>query len=394
MNTVNIIVKYQEEKNSLNRENAIIDVLIIGGGLAGLSSAIHLSKYKLNVLVIEKNSYPKHKVCGEYISNEVLPYLRFLEFNPFELGAKQIDKFELTTAKNKLVKADLPLGGFGISRYTLDEALAKKARENGVVILQDSVTDVQFKNDLFSITTKKKKVLTSKLVIGAYGKRSNIDLKLNRKFIKNEAPYLAVKVHLKGDFSENLVALHNFKGGYCGLSKVENGAINACYIAEYSAFKKYKNIEEFQEQVVYKNKVLKNIYENSISLFDKPITISQISFSSKNPVENHMIMCGDTAGMIHPLCGNGMSMAIRSAQMASQLIIPFMKGEMNRLSLERQYTKNWNKEFKGRLKTGHMVASLFRMNGFSEIVMLGLKQFPKLLPKIIKHTHGKPLLAK
>ena len=106
---------------------APFNVIIIGGGLAGLSSAIHLSKENIRVLVIEKNAYPKHKVCGEYISNEVLPYLKFLEIDVFELGAQKINKFELSTPKNKLIKARLPLGGFGISRYTLDNALAKKA---------------------------------------------------------------------------------------------------------------------------------------------------------------------------------------------------------------------------------------------------------------------------
>ena len=89
----------------------IFDVIIVGGGLAGLSSAIHLSKYNLNVLVIEKNNYPKHKVCGEYISNEVLPYLEYLGIEVFDLGAQKINKFELSTYRNKILKSDLTLGG-------------------------------------------------------------------------------------------------------------------------------------------------------------------------------------------------------------------------------------------------------------------------------------------
>jgi len=377
----------------LKNNDTFKDVVIVGGGLAGLVSAIHLSKNGINVLLIEKNSYPKHKVCGEYISNEVLPYLQSLGFDPLQLGAKQIDKFQLTTPKNKSINANLPLGGFGISRYILDQALAEKAVDNGVIIVQDTVTNIQFLKDVFTVSTKTETVYKAKLVIGAYGKRSAIDVKLKRKFIKNDSPFLAVKAHLKGDFPDDLVALHNFKGGYCGVSKVENNVINACYITDYEAFKKYKNIEEFQEQVVYKNTALKTIFENSSMIFEKPITISQISFSSKKPVENHILMCGDTAGMIHPLCGNGMSMAIRSAQMASQLILRFNNKEISRDDLETQYKKVWNNEFKKRLKTGHIVASLFRMNGFSEMVMMGMKQFPKLLPKIIKQTHGKPLLA-
>ena len=96
------------------------DVIIIGGGLAGLTSAIHISKLNFSVLLIEKNDYPKHKVCGEYVSNEVLPYLKHLGFNPFEFGAKRISKFQLTTHNNKSIDAKLPLGGFGISRYEFD----------------------------------------------------------------------------------------------------------------------------------------------------------------------------------------------------------------------------------------------------------------------------------
>lgn len=75
------------------------DVIIIGGGLAGLTSSIHIAKNNFSVLLIEKNSYPKHKVCGEYVSNEVLPYLEYLGFDPFEFGAKRITNFELTTHK-------------------------------------------------------------------------------------------------------------------------------------------------------------------------------------------------------------------------------------------------------------------------------------------------------
>ena len=71
------------------------DVIIIGGGLAGLTNAIHLSKFNRQVLLIEKDSYPKHKVCGEYISNEVLPYLNSLGIDPINEGAKQITEVQV-----------------------------------------------------------------------------------------------------------------------------------------------------------------------------------------------------------------------------------------------------------------------------------------------------------
>ncbi|WP_323787522.1 NAD(P)/FAD-dependent oxidoreductase [Psychroserpens sp.] len=374
----------------MNTSSSTFDVIVVGGGLAGLSSAIHLSKANLSVLVIEKNSYPKHKVCGEYISNEVLPYLKFLDVDVFKLGAKKIDKFQLSTTKSKLVTATLPLGGFGISRFCLDNALAHKMIEVGAEILQDSVKDIQFSNDIFSIKTKNAKRFEAKIVIGAFGKRSNLDIKLNRQFIKHKSPYLAVKTHVKGSFPDDVVALHNFKGGYCGISKVENDSINLCYITNYNAFKSYKDIDEFQQKVLYKNTFLKNIFSKTKPVFEEPLTISQISFDNKKPIENHIIMCGDSAALIHPLCGNGMSMAIRSAQMASQLIIKYFNSETpNREALEKQYLREWNSVFKSRLKTGHIVADLFNKPKLSETLMRGLKWFPGILPYIIKRTHGK-----
>ena len=120
------------------------------------------------MLLIEKNNYPKHKVCGEYISNEVLPYLEFLDINPFNFGAVKIDRFELSTTKGNLISAKLPLGGFGISRYKLDFELSKKAIKNGVTILKDIVLNVDFSNDSFLVQTKENKKYTSKITIGAF----------------------------------------------------------------------------------------------------------------------------------------------------------------------------------------------------------------------------------
>jgi len=368
------------------------DVIIVGGGLAGLTSAIHLSTRKKRVLLIERNEYPKHKVCGEYISNEVLPYLNSLGINPINEGAKQITKVQISTTKSNLIKGELPLGGFGMSRYFLDNLLVKKARLNGVQILKDTVDSIHFKKDSFTITTKSSGVFQSKITIGAFGKRSSLDQKMKRKFIQKKSPYLAVKIHVKGVFPENLVALHNFKGGYCGVSKVEDNAINVCYITEYRSFKKHKNITDFQEQVVFKNEHLRKIFKESTPVFEKPLTISQVSFQTKNPVEDHIIMCGDTAGMIHPLCGNGMGMAISSARLASVRILQFLNGEIKtREGLEKQYLRDWNKEFKIRLKTGHFIAWLFRNQTISQIAYSILKRIPSLLPKMIKFTHGKQL---
>lgn len=368
------------------------EVLIIGGGLAGLTSAIHLSKLGLHVTVIEKNSYPKHKVCGEYISNEVLPYLNWLDLKIDDLNPTKITKLEFSTASGKSIKSVLPLGGFGISRFTLDEYLYKKAVENGCKILQDQVENIIFEDNQFIISTTNALILKAEIVIGAFGKRSNVDQKMNRDFINKKSYWLAVKSHYSGDFPNDVVGLHNFKGGYCGVSKVENQAINICYLADYKTFKQFKNIDEYQNSVVSQNPHLKTILENSMLLFEKPLTISQISFEKKQAVENHILMIGDTAGLIHPLCGNGMAMAIHSAKIVSELVNKYYRNEIkSRNELEEKYIQEWNLNFKERLKMGRLLSNLLQNQKLSAVLVRILIIFPFLMPKIIKKTHGKPI---
>ncbi|MFT3796287.1 NAD(P)/FAD-dependent oxidoreductase [Flavobacterium sp.] len=367
-------------------------VIIAGGGLAGLTAAIHLSKIGIAVTLVDKNEFPKHKVCGEYISNEVLPYLNWLGVNPENLHPAHISKIVFSTGKGKKLDGDLPLGGFGLSRYALDFYLYQIALEYGCQVIRETITSIDFKDNRFSVALSNDQILQSEMVIGAFGKRSNIDQKMHRHFIGKKSPWLAVKGHFKGTLSDDVVGLHNFRGGYCGVSKVENDIINICYLADFPTFKAYKNIDEYQKEVLYQNPELKQVFENTEPIFDKPMTISQISFDKKDCVENHILMIGDTAGLIHPLCGNGMAMAIHSAKIASELIGQYFNGAItSRESLEKQYTMTWNKQFSSRLRIGRWLGSLLQRQTLSEWALNVVAFFPSLLPKIIRHTHGKLL---
>lgn len=367
-------------------------ITIIGGGLAGLTAAIHLSIIGLKVIVIEKNEYPKHKVCGEYISNEVLPYLNWLSLDISQLNPSHISKLNFSTPNGKLINCELPLGGFGVSRFALDAFLCKKAIENGCEIIQDNVDDIVYKNGLFTVSTLNNRIISSEIVIGAFGKRSNIDQKLKREFIQKKSHWLAVKAHYLGEFPNDLVGLHNFEGGYCGVSKVENDVINICYLANYQFFKKHKSIEDFQNQIVTKNPYLKLIFDKSKMLFNTPLTISQVSFEKKSIIENHILMIGDTAGLIHPLCGNGMAMAVHSAKIVSELIGDFYANKIkSREELEKKYIKEWNANFKKRLTIGHILAFILQKQKLSAVLMKTMLVFPFLIPFIIKQTHGKAI---
>lgn len=368
------------------------DILIIGGGLAGLTAALHLQQSGMEVILIEKNSYPHHRVCGEYISNEVLPYLKWLDADPSVLHPSVISNMQFTTVSGRRIATRLPMGGFGISRYRLDHFLCQKFLAKGGRLIQDTVSSVVFEKNNFLVFTQSEHQYTATQVIGAYGKRSAIDLKLKRKFIQQHSPFLAVKAHYTGEFEDGLVALHNFRGGYCGTSKIEDQKINICYLANYETFKTHKNIAAYQENVLYQNKHLKSLFEKSEPLFDTPITISQLSFGAREAVIDHILMIGDTAALIHPLCGNGMAMAIHSARICAELLLLFFKGEIpDRTAMEKRYLISWNHHFKSRLWMGRTLSALFEKEYLTEKLLGGMVRLPFLLPLIIKNTHGHSL---
>ena len=383
---------YDQSQVSSPTMHSQTSILIIGGGLAGLTAALHLQKAGMDIILIEKNTYPYHKVCGEYVSNEVLPYLKWLDADPSVLHPTSISRLKFSTLSGNSITTQLPLGGFGISRFNLDHFLYKKFTDKGGTVIHDTVNRIHQKDQLFEVTTLNEHFITAKHVIGAYGKRAAIDLHLKRAFIKNKSPFLAVKAHYSGEFDSNLVALHNFKGGYCGVSKIEDQKINICYLADYATFKAHKNIETYQKEVLYQNKHLEQIFESTNLIFDSPLTISQLSFAPKEAVADHILMIGDTAGLIHPLCGNGMGMAIHSARICSELLIQYFDGTIkSRAELEKLYTLSWNQQFRSRLGMGNILSALLRKERLADVVLSGMLRIPFLLPLIIRKTHGKIL---
>jgi menaquinone-9 beta-reductase len=137
-------------------ENNRYDACIIGGGLAGLSLAIQLSKNGFGVLLIEKEEYPFHKVCGEYISMESWPFLQSLGVPLPAWNLPRIQQLTVTAPNGNHLTAPLPLGGFGVSRYKLDHFLYQLALQNGVKVLtQCKAENVIRQGNYFEVQTNK-----------------------------------------------------------------------------------------------------------------------------------------------------------------------------------------------------------------------------------------------
>ena len=354
------------------------DVAIIGGGLAGLTLAIQCAKTGFITALYEKENYPFHKVCGEYISLESKPFLESLGISINDLQLPIITKLHVTDGYGNLYNFNLPLGGFGISRFSLDNQLYNIALQLGVhVFTSTKVVDVTFNNNQFTIATNQHQH-TATIAVGSFGKRSKMDVKLKRSFINQQKGglqnFVGIKYHIRYNYPNNLITLHNFKNGYCGISKIEDDKYCLCYLTTADNLKTNNNsIKQMESSVLYKNPKLKHIFTNADFLYEEPLAISQISFSKKTQVENHILMIGDSAGLITPLCGNGMSMALHASKLAFNEINAYLKQDISRADMETNYTNNWKQKFAKRLFIGRVVQRLFGGN-FSTYLFLMFQQ--------------------
>jgi flavin-dependent dehydrogenase len=119
------------------------------------------------------------------------------------------------------------------------------------------------------------------------------------------------------------------------------------------------------------------------------VVISQISFDKKSQVEDHVLMVGDAAGMIAPLCGNGMSMAFHGAKIAAEHINNYLQNKVPRKSMEKYYTHGWNSHFNTRLLVGRTIQSFFGKDWITNLFIRTLQIFPAVTRYLISLTHGK-----
>ncbi len=368
------------------------DVIIVGGGLAGLFNAVLLSRGGLEVTLIEKKRYPFHRVCGEYISNEVLPFLEKHDLFPHELEPARIEQFQLTSIGGKKLQMELDLGGFGVSRYAWDQWLVNILKQENVDIREGiAVNTLRFQNGHFECELSTGESLQAHFVIGAFGKRSSLDKQQDRSFMRRKSPYVGVKYHVKTDFDEKTVALHNFRNGYCGINKVEKDRFNLCYLTHRDNVRKHGSIPKMEVAVLYENPYLKDIFSNSEFLLEKPEVINEITFEQKEPVHNHILMCGDSAGMITPLCGNGMGMAIHAANVLSNIILKHWKDKTNRRQkVENKYAQYWKSAFEKRLWVGRQIQEWFGHPMMSAFAVMAGRTVKPLTRALMKQTHGEP----
>ncbi|PSQ79075.1 MAG: NAD(P)/FAD-dependent oxidoreductase [Bacteroidetes bacterium QH_8_67_23] len=374
------------------------DAIIIGGGLAGSSLAAHLARAGRSVLLLEKRSLPADKLCGEFLSPEVTGSLRRLGVldEVRSAGAHPIRRARITSAGGASFESALPGTALGLSRRRLDALLFENARRAGADA-RDGTKARAVEGALgegFSVETGGGERFAGRLVFGAYGRRGVLDRTLERPFLEKDAPLVAFKAHYdavrpKTALPDGAIEVHAFPGGYCGLARIETGAVNACWIARTALLKDAGgDPEAMAAQTLSQNPALAermNAMERASEEFE---ATSQVTLRTKGTFAGGVCMVGDTAGMIAPLCGDGMAMALRAAELAAGPAEDVLDGRRSATGFRNAYERRWTRAFRTRLALGRFAHRSGLHPLLASAVVRAFRWVPPLGRWFIRRTRG------
>ena len=376
------------------------DVAIVGGGPAGCSAALTLARLGARVVLFEANTYPHDKLCGEFLSPECAESLDELGLTGLlsELNPARIQSVRLTAPGGTIWEAQLTAPGWGLSREVLDASLAQRARSLGVQVQEGTTINNVLGNlkdgfELAGRTQSGQLTVQTRTVISAHGKRANIDRVLGRSFFNRSEPFMAIKAHFSGPALPERVELHAFPGGYCGISEIEAGNHNACLLIHRSAFQKAQfsganHLDSFVKWMQGENQYLQEWFSKARRTQKSWISIAQIPFARKRVIVNDILMAGDAAGLIAPLAGDGIAMALDGGILAAKSIAAFLEGRLSEAELRDQYPRAWNSRFARRLRLGLVLQALMMRPGWLRYGLSVLNSVPALGRFLVAQTRG------
>lgn len=376
------------------------DIIIIGGGPAGSTTAIYLKKLGYDITLVEKKKFPRETLCGEFLSQEVTDILKEVDlFKDFwSLDPIQLKKIKVIDDSGKEIQSPLNFDAYAMKRSVFDSLLLDNAKSKHVNLIQPAtVNSVKKINSGFisEIVNESDEVvqLKSKLVIGAYGKQNPLDKKLNRGFISKKSFLNGVKFHLPVELLNEKfcdeIRIYTNDGLYCGMNQVSKSEITVCFLEN-----RKKNRTPSRERLIEmigRNRSFRNIFSERAIAYLHSANIygtGNIYFGKREVVEKGIIMAGDSARVIAPLAGDGIGMAMESAKILYDVLSKYKLNQNNLSGIFQDYANQYEKAFNKRLKTARIVQRLILNNKLRKIGFSLADKYPSIITYIIKLTRS------
>lgn len=351
------------------------DVAIVGGSLAGSAAAAALARDGARVVVLEKARFPRNKVCGCFLSHEALPVLGRMGIKEEELrkvNSETITRFTLVQSSGKRVDAALPAPVLSISRARLDELVAQAAERAGAET-RFGATVLSVEGDL-SKGFRVRGVgweLAARAVVGAWGRYSPLDRLLGRSFILRKSSLFGFGKTLTGssDHLANRAVLHFFEGGYVGLSRVEGGLVNLAALASHAVVREaHDDLEGLLIRLSREGAALERDLAGLTPAAGSLLVSEPMYLGRHGALAGDVLCVGDTAGVIDPFTGTGMSLALLCGDAAAAPLAAFLAGTLDAEGLRREHVRR-NREIAGRrFLYSRLFRPFFSGGAFSRLV--------------------------
>ncbi|WP_042203190.1 NAD(P)/FAD-dependent oxidoreductase [Paenibacillus camerounensis] len=343
-----------------------IDVIIAGAGIAGSSSALQLARQGHRTLLLDRQAFPRHKTCGEFMSPETKEMLEVLGIN---LGSRTPAPGIMHNACIILphggeISAPLPGNATGISRYELDRILHEKAQSAGAEIVTKAVvTGIRkLDNYQYEVDTRQgegKVTYRARAVIGAYGTKKPRGVASAAQGTRGETVYIGIKSHYSGITIPEQVELYFCEGGYIGLSPIEEGKVNVAALLTLDSVQgSGKSVLEILQTAARSNRRLHDRLAEGTPVPETQVSIAPLHLSDTPEPWSEFPHVGDAMLMIPPLCGDGMSIALRSSLICSGWTDRYLKGRISYDEWQTGYSAEADKEFTRLLKRARRIQKL------------------------------------
>ena len=302
------------------------DLIIIGGGPAGAAAAISAARGGARVLLLERGRFPRHKVCGEFVSAESLGLLTdLLDSRHADLLR---DPVRIPRARvfldGRVVQAAVDPPAASIARLDLDAALWHSAESARMDARQHVTVQSIAGSGPFRISTTAGD-FESRALVNASGRWSNLNRPPEENRIRREK-WLGIKAHFAEPSSSHSVDLYFFDGGYCGVQPVNLSRENASAGRVNASAMVRADVASTLPEVFAQHAALRERSRNWTPLSD-PVSTSPLIFRHPQPERGGVLMVGDAAGFVDPFVGDGISLALRSGSLAAHCLAPFLDGE-------------------------------------------------------------------
>ena len=360
------------------------DLIIIGAGPGGCAAAITAARGGATVLLLERGSFPRQKVCGEFVSAESLGLLEDL-LAPAHRGlvasAPRIPHSRVF-AENSVLPIKVDPAAASIPRYALDSALWHSARDARMEAQENVVVRAVEGNGPFTVACEGVRYF-ARAVVNASGRWSFLTHPATRARAASER-WIGTKAHFHEAAKSDSVDLYFFDGGYCGVQPVTAASdsghiVNACAMVRAEIAAALPEVLMLNPWLNSRSREWKRVTE--------PVTTSPLIFHDPEPIRGNMLLVGDAATFVDPFIGDGISLALRSGALASQCLGRFFAGQQSLKSAVRAYDEAYRKSLVPVFRSSSVLRKLLSFpRAVRRPVLSFLQHTPALTAQLVRFT--------